>query len=92
MVINHNDATMGEEDRGGLPDLDQKLRSGFFFLSRSRFCIEIGEPEPPQSPDGKVGISQDFYPDLSRLFWPISSKSRDKSWDKSRLIPTLPDF
>ena len=76
MVINHNDATMGEEDRGGLPDLDQKLRSGFFFLSRSRFCIEIGEPEPPQS--------RDKNPDLSQLFCLIYSNFRDKSRDKSR--------
>ena len=56
---------MGEEDRGGLPDLDPDLSKNWGGL-----------------------------PDLDspRLFWQISSKSWDKSRDKSRPISTLPDF
>ena len=37
--------TMGEEDWGGLPDLDQKSRSGFFFCPDLDFASRSGSPD-----------------------------------------------
>ena len=64
---------MGEEDQGGLPDLDPDLSKNWG-----------GLPDP--DPDLSKNWGGLPYLDLNspRLFWQISSKSQDKSWDKSR--------
>ena len=38
-------STMGEEDRGGLPNLDRKSRSGFFFHPDLDFASRSGSPD-----------------------------------------------
>ena len=64
--------TKYERGESGRPARSQpKIEIGIFFSSRSRFCIKIGEPEPPRSWDEKVGISRDFYPDFFVQFTQI---------------------
>ena len=83
---------MGEISRGGPSRLFLKVGENRDLPSRLFSKVGSGRDLPSRSRDEKVGISQDFYPDLSRLFCPIYPKSRDKSQDKSRPILTLPDF
>ena len=64
---------MGEINRGGLPDLDRKSRSGFFFhpdLDRNRDRDFFFVPKSRDKSRPNL--------DSPRLFWQISSKSRDK--------------
>ena len=78
-------ATMGGEDRGGLPNLDPNL-------SKS----QVGHPDPdpdlsksrgghPESRDEKVGENRD----ISRF---IPTYLAKKNQEKSGYIPILPNF
>ena len=66
---------MGEEDRGGLPVLDRKLRSGFFFCPDRNFASSRGARTSSKS--GLKSLDKLVF--LSRLFRTFLANFLEKS-------------
>ena len=65
-------STMGGENRGGLPDLDRKSRSGFFFHPDLDFASRSGSPNLLE-----VGMEKSGF--LTRLIPTILANFLEKS-------------
>ena len=87
---------MGEINRGGLPDLDPKLRSGFEKPPEPEILFEIGEQgtsrvkseiEKSRGESRTISTFPDFRLKIGVSFYFILIYP-----DFSRLFPTFPDF
>ena len=72
--------------------ISTKIEIGIFFSSWSRFCIEIGEPEPPRKVGIKVGINRGQISTLLDFFGKFPRKVGIKVGINRGQISTLPDF
>ena len=78
---------MGEISRGGLPDLDPKLRLGFLNTQHIKI-IGIGEPGPPRLVKIKVRTFEINRDEMRQVGINRETRGKSRYPDLSRLIPT----
>ena len=82
----------GRDQSGRPPQSRPKIEIGMKKKSRSRFSVEIGEPEPPRKVGIKVGINRGQISILPNFFGQFPRKVGIKVGINRGQLSTLPDF